>query len=200
MEGNCPYGGQVRTASVCKKLTSKSDHEMICFHFLEEAQASMGDKIEVTVTIGDKQVTLAGPESFVREEVQRLTNIIAASAPHAGTTSTGGPGVSPPAVEGLPATEREFVAVKSPNGHSETVAVLAYFLSKSGRTEFAPEDIKRAYARAGVRPPKVMPQALRDAKNLNDYLEAGTERGSFRLSAHGERTVVFDLPRKNQGG
>ena len=158
----------------------------------------MADKIEVTVAVGDKQVTLTGPEAFVREEVQRLTNIIASSAASVGSRSTDASGTSLPSTEGLPRTEREFVASKSPSGHSETVAVLAYFLTKSGHPEFSPEEIRRAYARAGERPPKVIGQALRDAKNLNDYLEPGAERGTFRLSAHGERTVEFDLPRKKQ--
>jgi hypothetical protein len=148
--------------------------------------------IEVTVTVGEKEVTLKGPEDFVRSEVQRITNSLAVS------TSAALPVSSPSAsaMEGLPSTEREFVAIKKPTGHSETVAVLAFFLTKSGHDEFTPADIRRAYARAGIRPPKVIAQALRDAKNLNDYLEAGTERGSFRLSAHGERTVEFDLPKR----
>jgi len=33
----------------------------------------MADRIEVTVTLQDKRVTIEGPEDFVRGEVQRLT-------------------------------------------------------------------------------------------------------------------------------
>jgi hypothetical protein len=152
----------------------------------------MDATIEVTVTIGDKQVTFAGPEAFVRSEVQRLTNIVAANVPDSflATPSEG----TPPASQS--GTERGFVSTKQPTGHSEMVAVLAYYLTKSGFPEFTPADMKRAYARAGQRPPKVMSQALRDAKNTHDYLEPSTKRGAFRLSAHGERTVEFDLPRK----
>jgi hypothetical protein len=153
----------------------------------------MENKIEVTVTIGDKQVTFAGPEAFVRAEVQRLTSLIVAGKP----SSPSLPTRSAAAVaEGLPATEREFIAAKRPTGHLETVVVLGYFLTKSGQMEFTPDDIRRAYARAGARPPKVISQAVRDAKNLHDYLEAGTQKGTFRLSPHGDRTVEFDLPRK----
>lgn len=157
----------------------------------------MSEKIEVTLSIGDKQITLAGPEAFVREEVQRLTNIVAKGAQSAGPESIQTTATHRAVPEGLPASEREFVAEKRPSGHAETVAVLAYFLTRDGKTEFTPEDMRRAYARAGVRPPKVIAQALRDAKNLNDYLEPGNERGTFKLSPHGERTVGFDLPRKN---
>lgn len=157
----------------------------------------MPERIEVTLRIGDKQITLAGPEAFVREEVQRLTNMVAKPAQSADAESSKTTGARPLGPEGLAASEREFVAEKNPSGHAEVVAVLAYFLTKNGQQEFTPEDIRRAYARAGVRPPKVIAQALRDAKNLNDYLEPGGERGTFKLSPHGERTVGFDLPRKN---
>jgi hypothetical protein len=152
----------------------------------------MTQRIQVTVTIGEKQVTLDGPEEFVREEVQRLTNLMVARdsqpLPQTGSEPKGA----------TPATERAFVSLKQPKGHPETVAVLAYFLTKTAQhAEFTPEDLRRAYARAGVRPPKVIAQALRDAKNVSDYLEQGSARGSFRLTPHGERTVEFDLPRKD---
>jgi len=154
----------------------------------------MEKRIEVTVTIADKQVTLAGPESFVRAEVQRLTNTVAASSPAPGQSFMPVTGV--PVSESIPASEREFMAIKQPSGHSEIVAVLAYFLTKNGQPQFTADDIRRAYARAGVRPPKVVAQALRDAKNAHDYLETGKEKGTFALSLHGQRTVEFDLPKK----
>jgi len=95
-------------------------------------------------------------------------------------------------------TEREFVAQKRPRGHGEIVAVLAYCLREAGAREFKAEDLKRAYIRAGVRPPKVVSQALRDAKNKYDLIESGSKPSTFRLSPHGERTVLFDLPRANK--
>jgi hypothetical protein len=154
----------------------------------------MGDRIAVTVTVDDKKVTLEGPEDFVRGEVRRLTDNLARAASSASgsqlsrTVEAGG-------AETLPLTEREFVAQKRPSGHPETVAVLAFFLRNAGQDEFSAHDVKRAYIRAGVRPPKVVAQALRDAKNNNDYLEPGSEKGTFRLTPHGERLVQFDLPR-----
>jgi hypothetical protein len=149
----------------------------------------MPEKIQVTVTMGDKQVTLEGPEDFVQAEVQRLTNMAVAATPAA---TSGGSA----AETGIPGTEREFVALKKPNGHAETVVVLGYFLAKSGQAEFTADEMRRAYARAGIRPPKVVAQSLRDAKNVNDYLAKGSVRGTFRLSPHGERTVEYDLPKK----
>jgi hypothetical protein len=92
-------------------------------------------------------------------------------------------------------SEREMISEKQPKGHHEVVAVLAFCLSQAGQEEFGEEEIRRAYIRAGVRPPKVVAQALRDAKNAHDFLESAG-RGRYRLSPHGDRTVRFDLPRR----
>ena len=148
----------------------------------------MPQNIQVTVKIDDKQLTLDGPEDFVRSEVQRLTNMLAQIGASGG--AHGDPSTT------APASEREFVSQKQPSNHAETVAVLGYLLLKEGKEEFTPEEIRRAYARAGVRPPKVIDQSLRDAKNVNDYLERGSNKGTFRLTPHGIRTVEFDLPKK----
>jgi hypothetical protein len=92
-------------------------------------------------------------------------------------------------------SEREMLSEKKPSGHSEIVAVLAYCLREAGAAEFSADDMRRAYIRAAVRPPKVVAQALRDAKNKYELIEGGSKKGTFRLSSHGERTVLFDLPR-----
>ena len=141
------------------------------------------DRITVTITIDDKRVTLEGPEAFVREEVERFASLRPNVIPIVG-------------VGDIPSSEGAFYAGKRPQNQSETVAVFGYWLTEHGNPEFTDDDIKRAYIRAGVRPPKVIAQALRDAKNKFDYLESGAKRGSFRLSDHGDRTVRFDLPRK----
>ena len=173
-------------AKLLRKLTFKLESRSM----LPEAEMK---RIEVTISVDDKRITLEGPEDFVRTEIERLA-----------TLRTGAPPVSPsPAAShgsdqelAAAPSERDFVAQKQPQGHLETVAVLAYFLSKAGQKEFRDEDMRRAYLRAGVRPPKVVAQALRDSKNVKDYIEVGTKKGTFRLSPHGERTVLFDLPRK----
>lgn len=92
------------------------------------------------------------------------------------------------------ANEQQLIAEKQPRGHSETIAVLAFALAEAGTTEFTEEDMKRAYIRARVRPPKVVGQAIRDAKGGFDYIEYGKTRGTYRLSNHGERVVRFDMP------
>ena len=148
----------------------------------------MERNIQVSVTIGDKQVRLDGPEDFVRSEVQRLTNLLVSASTsradeHRETESL--------------ASERQLISAKKPLGHSETVAVLAFYLTEAGQGEFTPEDIRRAYIRAAVKPPKVIDQALRDAKNIRDFLEP-VGRGRYKLSPHGDRYVRFDLPRKDE--
>lgn len=154
----------------------------------------MSKRIKVSVSIDDRTVTLEGPEDFVREEVARLTgrteNLTGPLGSGRGIGGTATPSLS----------EKEMVAQKRPKGHAETVAVLAMGLRDGGLIEFRPQDMRKAYIRAGVRPPKVMAQALRDAKNKYEFLETGASRATYRLSPFGERTVLFDLPRKRAEG
>ena len=156
--------------------------------------AYMTKRVEVTVTIGDRKITFEGPEDFVRSEVQRLTaKGNATGMPQGMGTAT--PSQEVAALDSSVAIERDFVAQKRPHGHNETVAVLGYVLTKNGQPEFTAEDIRRAYIRAGIRPPKVVSQALRDAKNINDYVQRGSKAGTYKLTTFGERTILFDLPR-----
>jgi hypothetical protein len=149
----------------------------------------MNDRLSVALTIDDRNVTLEGPRDFVEQEVRRLTDML---TPKAAGISLPQPNANGEmAVSG--STEREFVDRKAPNGHMETVAVLAFYLTEQGHQEFSEEDIRRAYIRAGVRPPKVVAQALRDAKNKKDFIQQGSTRGTYRLTHHGDRFVRFDL-------
>ena len=91
--------------------------------------------------------------------------------------------------------ERSLIIDKHPSGHLETVAVMAFAISQAGAEEFSADDIRQAYLRAGIRPPKVVAQALRDAKNRMGYVEGGSRRGLYRLSHFGDTLVRFDLPR-----
>ncbi len=150
------------------------------------------ERIEVTVTLGDRRVTLEGPEEFVRQEVERLVGGVPAApglAFEQGKATDKRDAVS----------ERALLDEKQPDGHSETVAVLAFALRESGVAEFSEDDMRRAYLRGKERPPKVISQAIRDAKNKFDYIAPGNGRGKYRLSTHGERTVIFDLPRRKTG-
>jgi len=157
---------------------------------LDGKEVLMSKRIKVSVSVDDRTVTLEGPEDFVREEVARLTG--GHENPSRPSHVPQSSGDASPRL-----SEKELIAQKGPKGHAETVAVLALALRDGGLAEFKPQDMRKAYIRAGVRPPKVMAQALRDAKNKYEFLEAGAAKATYRLSPHGERTVLFDLPRKN---
>jgi hypothetical protein len=147
------------------------------------------ETIKATVEINDKRVTLEGPRSFVEGEVRRLTSAVATVATPS-TSSTRQ--LAPESLEGI--SERDFLSMKGPQGHIEIATVLAFYLAENGQPEFGEEDIRRAYIRAGARPPKVVGQALRDAKSKKDYIQRGSKPGTYRLTHHGDRFVRFDLP------
>ncbi|HMD75963.1 MAG TPA: hypothetical protein VKG86_01180 [Terracidiphilus sp.] len=144
---------------------------------------------KATIEVGEAKVTFEGPAEFVNAQVAKYTST-RSSKPQATTASSN---IQSPL--SLVVSERDLIEEKRPSGHLETVTVLAYALAQSGIDEFTEEDIRRAYLRAAVRPPKVVSQALRDAKNKCDYIEVGSKKGTYRLSHHGDRTVRFDLPR-----
>jgi hypothetical protein len=155
----------------------------------------MSDSCKATITYGDVKIVLEGPKGFIEEQIAKYaprTSAPSTSKQVSKFLLTAGDLASSPTNF---TSERELIAAKQPRGHHEIVAVLAFSLTESGQDEFGEEEIKRAYIRAGVRPPKVVAQALRDAKNAHDFLESAG-RGRYRLSPHGDRTVRFDLPRR----
>jgi hypothetical protein len=146
----------------------------------------MARQFQIAVTLDGHRLIIDLPEGLAAafDGISKSTGLRKTAAVAAQSNAHAGAKVS----------EREFVAQKKPRGHGETVAVLAFCLRESGILEFTADDMRRAYIRAGVRPPKVAAQALRDAKNKYDLIESGSKRSTFRLSPHGERTVLFDLP------
>lgn len=143
---------------------------------------------KATITFGDSKITFEGPSEFVQAQVERFENMRSPSAytgdlPVAIDRSFQGP------------KEKQLIAEKRPRGHHEIATVLAFVLRETGLEEFSEADIRRAYIRADVRPPKYVSQALRDAKSKFDYIATGSKRGMYKLTNHGDRTVRFDLPR-----
>src|SRR5260370_40064140 len=125
----------------------------------------MTKRVQLTITFGDQRLLLEG--DFFRAEIQSATNSVKEK-------SGSGQSIAPRAPHGDSSlTEEQLIAEKAPRGHGEIVAVLAYSLQQSGVVEFTPEEIRRAYSRARQRPPKVISQALRDAKNKYDFVEPG---------------------------
>jgi hypothetical protein len=148
----------------------------------------MQETCKATITLGDSKITFEGPSEFIQAQVEKFANTQPAGALLGGNADdTERPARRP--------TEKQLVIEKRPHGHPEIATVLAFALTESGMKEFSEEEIRRAYIRADVRPPKHVGQAIRDAKSKNDYITTGSKRGLYRLTNHGDRTVRFDLPR-----
>jgi hypothetical protein len=139
---------------------------------------------KATISLGDSTITFEGPAEFVEGQVRKFTVDRASGRPS-----------NAPLGDQQYSQERQLVAEKRPRGHHEIATVLAFALTESGVEEFSEEEILRGYRRAGVRPPKYVSQALRDARNKFDYMAAGSKRGTYRLTSHVDRVVRFDLPR-----
>jgi hypothetical protein len=142
---------------------------------------------KATIDLGDSRITFEGPAGFVQAQVEKFGGSQASSAA----------GGDIPTAARSTSTERQLFLEKRPRGHHEIATVLAFALSEAGIKEFSEEDLRRAYIRADVRPPKYVSQALRDAKSKFDYIATGSKRGMYKLTNHGDRTVRFDLPRSD---
>ncbi len=153
----------------------------------------MIETVKATITRGDTVITFEGPQTFVDQQVSRYMGDTRASDGSVHSDMKGRPA---DLKLNTAIAEKELVLAKKPKGHPETVAVLAFALAEAGKAEFTEEDIRRAYIRADVKPPKVVGQAIRDSKNQCDFIEPGSKRGTYKLSNHGDRTVRFDLPKK----
>jgi hypothetical protein len=153
----------------------------------------MAEKIvKATIQFDDKKITVEGPSEFVESMVSKYSETSKQQDKNAIVKVSSGRSLAEIG------TEKDLIAAKQPQGHHEIVAVLAFALAETGTSIFTEEDIRRAYIRAGVRPPKVVAQALRDAKNKYEYLELAGKRGEYRLTNHGDRVVRFDLPRQKE--
>src|SRR6266550_3976095 len=128
----------------------------------------MDAETKATITVDNKVVTFEGPRDFVETQVARYIGSNASSdiKTHSEVRAESLDLRARPVL-----TERQLVLAKKPRGHSEHVAVLAFALAESGHSEFTEEDMRKAYIRAGVKPPKVVAQAIRDAKNGFEYIE-----------------------------
>jgi hypothetical protein len=141
-----------------------------------------------TVEWDGRRVTIEGPTDFVAVELEKFRN--------AALSVSVNPGVgAAPNATSRPNNDAGFVAEKMPSDHSEKIVVLAVRLKETGKSEFNGDDMRRAYLRAGIKPPKVMSQALVDAKRHKDFIEPTSLRGTYKLTNHGEDFVRFELPR-----
>lgn len=151
-----------------------------------------GQEQRGSIKFNDMQITFEGPRDFVEAMVAKFAN--ADEWTHSSVQGT-----HPAAASSVETNVAEAIAKKKPRGHHEIIAVLAFALAEGGTPIFGDEEIRAAYIKAGVRPPKIVSQALRDAKNKYQFVELAGKRGRYRLTNHGDRVVRFDLPRAGGG-
>jgi hypothetical protein len=156
----------------------------------EEGEYMYENLTKGTVEWDGKKVTIEGSEEFVSTELANFRD----AALRVGGNSNAEERSA--AQDGKPQTDASFLSQKMPKDHYEKIAVLAVRLKETGKDDFNADDMRRAYLRAGVKPPKALGQALVDAKRYRDFVEPATARGSYRLTNHGEDFVRFELPRQ----
>ena len=93
---------------------------------------------------------------------------------------------------------RTFGQEKSPRSVNERVAVVGYYLSELApaderKAEIAAADITKYFKQAGFPLPGAARMTLVNAKNAG-YLDAGAERGTYRLNPVGHNLVAHSLP------
>jgi hypothetical protein len=93
---------------------------------------------------------------------------------------------------------RGFGQEKSPRSANERVAVVGYYLSELApaderKSEIAAGDITKYFKQAGFPLPGAARMTLVNAKNAG-YLDAGTDRGTYKLNPVGHNLVAHTLP------
>ncbi|HET6204503.1 MAG TPA: hypothetical protein VFI25_17060 [Planctomycetota bacterium] len=93
---------------------------------------------------------------------------------------------------------RTFGQEKSPRSANERVAVVAYYLSELApaderKAEISAADIIKYFKQADFPLPGASRMTLVNAKNAG-YLDAGAERGTYKLNPVGHNLVAHSLP------
>jgi hypothetical protein len=93
---------------------------------------------------------------------------------------------------------RSFGQEKSPRSANERVAVVGYYLSELApaderKVEISAADITKYFKQAGFPLPGAARMTLVNAKNAG-YLDAGAERGAYKLNPVGHNLVAHSLP------
>lgn len=93
---------------------------------------------------------------------------------------------------------RSFGEEKSPRSANERVAVVGYYLAELApadehKTEISAADITKYFKQAGFPLPGAARMTLVNAKNAG-YLDAGAERGTYKLNPVGHNLVAHSLP------
>ena len=98
---------------------------------------------------------------------------------------------------------RSFGEEKSPRSANERAAVVGYYLSELAspderKAEISAKDITKYFKQAGFPLPGAAKMTLVNAKNAG-YLDAGAERGTYKLNPVGHNLVAHALPAADRG-
>jgi|YelNatPaOPRAMG01_1025707.scaffolds.fasta_scaffold57338_3 hypothetical protein len=150
----------------------------------------------IRIKLGEVEIEAEGDKEFVEKAINDRKNLFEKTPPAPIITSKG---EVAPKNEITSGTLKQFYQEKSPSGHHENIAVFAYYLKSAERKEeFTKDDINSCYTKAMVRKPKRIQTAIADTAHKYQFVEKGSQRGSWKLTSHGENLVLHDLPRKKE--
>ncbi|MGL5080803.1 MAG: hypothetical protein ACRC8A_04900 [Microcoleaceae cyanobacterium] len=92
---------------------------------------------------------------------------------------------------------RDFYAQKKPSTQEQAVTVAVYYLKRVLELDkVTPEHVFTCFKDVERKTPKHMPQTIRDTAKRRGWVDT-SERGSIRITNHGENLVEHDLPASN---
>lgn len=154
------------------------------------------EKVKLVFAQGDVRIELEGEATWVKQEFETLLKLANGTEPPK-PASRATTDADPPSKASTGRTIRNFVNEKMPRNVYEKIACVLYFARENeGKPELSITEIRDHLRAAGVKPPGAMLQALVDSRSRYSYVEAGTQRGIWKLAPNGETQVEFDLPPK----
>jgi hypothetical protein len=135
---------------------------------------------------------------FQRLGISALTALVEAGAPGAIPAQAIEAGVTVAQPGRRQVDIRSFGQEKNPRSVNERVAVVGYYLSELApaderKAEISAADITKYFKQANFPLPGAARMTLVNAKNAG-YLDAGAERGTYRLNPVGHNLVAHGLP------
>lgn len=141
----------------------------------------------------------AGSEEFVAQQLERFQSIIrraigAAPEPASGGSASAQGGEPAPAATATGESLESWAAARAVRGgrggiQDRIMLFIAYLQNVQGRREVNGADILWCYQQMGMEKPKNLSNALGVLKRSNKYLDEGSRRGFYTLSAEGRRFV-----------
>ncbi|MBD2741961.1 hypothetical protein [Coleofasciculus sp. FACHB-1120] len=92
---------------------------------------------------------------------------------------------------------RDFYAQKQPSTQEQAITIAVYYLKRVLELDkVTPEHVFTCFKDVERKTPKHMPQSIRDTAKRRGWVDT-SERGSIKITNHGENVVEHDLPASN---